>query len=82
VDKCIKQCCGTGTAGTVTFCHSGTGTRMHYSSGFGSRFRSGSNIKWNKKVIKYERPNYAVSDIEKARFGTILLLLKIVQNFA
>jgi hypothetical protein len=44
------QCCGarTGTAGTVTFCRSGTGTGtgMHYDSG------SGSNIKCNKKVKK------------------------------
>jgi hypothetical protein len=54
------QCCkaGTGTAGTVTFCLSGTGTGIHYGSGFGSGsdsgtgFGSGSDIKCNKKVEK------------------------------
>ncbi len=58
-DGFIIQCCGngTGTAGTVTFCHSGTGTGMHYCSGSGTGFRSGSNIKCNKKVkINNERP--------------------------
>ncbi len=74
MDKVIKQCCrpGTGTAGIVTFCLSGTGTRMHYSSG------SGSNIKCHRKVkIKKEAnclENNAASDIEKARFDTDFFL--------
>jgi hypothetical protein len=47
-----KKCCGIGTAGTVIFCLSETGTEMHYGSG--------SNIKCNKKVIKSKngRPNF------------------------
>jgi hypothetical protein len=45
-----KQCCGTGfrTAGTVTFCYSGTGTGMNHGSGSG--FGPVSNIKCNIKV--------------------------------
>jgi hypothetical protein len=37
------QCCGTGTAGTGTFCLRGTG--MHFGSRLGSEF----DIKWNDK---------------------------------
>jgi hypothetical protein len=39
------QCCGTGTAGTVTFC---------YKSDSGTGFGIGSNIIWNKKSQKRE----------------------------
>ncbi len=52
---CIDQCCGTGTAGTVTFFRSGTGTGMQYGSGTG--FGSRSNIKCIKK-IKNRRPTF------------------------
>jgi hypothetical protein len=40
-----QQCCGTGTAETVTFCLSRTG--MHYGSG--AEFGSGSNLNGIKK---------------------------------
>jgi len=45
------QCCGagTGTAGNLTFCHSGTGMHFGYCSGSRSGRGSGSNIKCNKK---------------------------------
>jgi hypothetical protein len=52
----LKQCCGTGagngikTAGTATFCPSGTGTVMH--SGSRTGFGPGSDIKCNTKVKK------------------------------
>jgi hypothetical protein len=51
------QCCGTGTAGTVTFCLSGTGTVMY--SGSGTGIGPGSNIKCDTKVkIQKERPTF------------------------
>ncbi len=40
-----NQCCWTRTAGTVTFCLSGTGT--HYGSGSEAGFGTGNNVKWN-----------------------------------
>ncbi len=43
----------TGTAGTVTFCLSGTETGMHYGSGTG--FGSGFNIKCTKKVLNNQK---------------------------
>jgi hypothetical protein len=75
--------CGnrTGTAGTVTFCLSGTVTGMHY--GYRTGFGSGSNIKCNKKVKNQKGEanfleNNAASDIEKARFCTIFCCWKTV----
>ncbi len=65
------QFCGTGAAGTATFCHSGTGAEMHSGSGIG--FAPGSNIKYNKKVEKNRGQlsgNNAAFSIEKARFYT------------
>jgi hypothetical protein len=71
----FKQCCGPGTAGTITFCPSGIGTGMHYGSGTG--FGSGCNIKRNLKSQKITMRgqflgNKLLSDIEKARFCAIL----------
>ncbi len=53
----LCQCCG--TAETITFCRSGAGTRMNYSSGSRTGFGSKSNIKWNKKIqnIKWKTLN-------------------------
>ncbi len=47
-EDALKQCCGTGTARTAIFSLCGTGT----GSEFGTRFGSGSNIKWITKVNK------------------------------
>jgi hypothetical protein len=73
------QCCGTGTAGTVTFCLCGTRTGKHYGSGTG--FGPESNIKCNKKSKKQKGEakflgNNAAFDIEKARLCKKNLLLK------
>ncbi len=65
-----KQCCGTGTAGTVTFSLRGTGMHSDSGSSSGTGFGSGSIIKWNTKVNFLV--NNAVSNIEKARFCTNL----------
>jgi hypothetical protein len=43
-----NQCCGTGTAGTVTFYLSGTGIGMHY----GSEAEFGTGIKEFFKIKK------------------------------
>ncbi len=69
----ITQCCEseTGTSGTEIFCLSGTRTGMYYGS-----------IKWNKKVKNETSWNNAASDVEKARFCTILMLLENCQELS
>ncbi len=75
LDPCSWQCCGTGNAGTATFCHSGTGTVMYYGSGSGcgNGFGSRSNImeyksKKNRKCWGNHQWKNAAPIIEKARF--------------
>ncbi len=65
-----NQCCGTGTAGTVTFCLSGTGTGMHYGSGSEAGFGTGNNVKWNFFKSKKLKMSGQLS-------GEIMLLLSL-----
>ncbi len=72
----------TGTAGTTTFCCSGTGTAtgMHRGTVFGSE----SNIKWNTKVkkIKNERPTFLEAMLPMTSKRQDLVQIFLLKNFA
>jgi hypothetical protein len=70
------QSCG--TAGTITFCRSGAGTRMNYSSGSRTGFGSKSNIKWNKQFQISNGSHfleiYAASEIGRQDTASVIFL--------
>jgi hypothetical protein len=78
---CFEHCCGTGaetgTAGTATFCLSGTGigTSMHLGSGSGSSIKIIQKSK-NQKLEASFLGNNSASRMEKAKFYNKNLLLK------
>jgi hypothetical protein len=80
--KYQRQCCETGTAGTITFCFSGTRTGMHYGSGSGSGTRFGWKSWKNKKLEVNFLGNKLLLTLktEQARFFEICCFWKTVLN--